>query len=85
MLTLEKIQKKLENTFHPTELKILDFSESHKSHFHSSSDAPSHLKIIMTSAAFKGHSKVKQHRMVFEVLQEEMKDLHALTLSLKSA
>lgn len=39
----------------------------------------------MTSGSFEGKSLVQRHRMVFEVLDEELKaTVHALALKLKA-
>ncbi len=40
-----------------------------------------HFKAVVTSAAFKGKSRVAQHQMVYAVLQGKMGgELHALML-----
>ncbi|KAE9080043.1 hypothetical protein PF010_g22535 [Phytophthora fragariae] len=36
--------------------------------------------IEVASAQFAGQSRVKQHRMVNEILKEEIKDMHGLTI-----
>ena len=44
-----------------------------------------HFKAEITAAAFAGKSSIQQHKMVYEVLQEEMKGpIHALQLSTKA-
>lgn len=43
------------------------------------------LRVKMTSEAFEGKSLIQRHRMVFEVLDEELKaTVHALALKLKA-
>jgi BolA protein len=45
----------------------------------------SHLDIRLTSEAFEGVSTLKRHRMVHEVLKNEMQGpVHALELTLRS-
>jgi stress-induced morphogen len=44
-----------------------------------------HFKAVVTSAAFKGKSRVAQHQMVYAALQGKMGgELHALMLQTKA-
>lgn len=44
-----------------------------------------HLKAIITYPGFKDKKLVEQHRMVYEVLKEELKEeIHALALETRS-
>jgi len=72
-------------TFAPTYLHIEDQSHRHAGHYTTTSDAPSHLKIEMVSAAFTGLSKVKCHQLVYKALSAELAaGLHAVQLELNS-
>ncbi len=42
-----------------------------------------HYEVVIVSDAFEGLMRIKRHRLVYEVLEEELKGpIHALTLQL---
>ena len=85
MSTISEIQNWINEAFSPTYLDIVDESHLHAGHYHQESSDPSHLKIIIHSAAFSGLSKVKQHQLVNKVLKPAFDDgLHALALTTAS-
>jgi stress-induced morphogen len=48
-------------------------------------DDNDHFKAVVTSAAFRGRSRVQQHQMVYAALKGKMGgDLHALMLQTKA-
>ncbi|TYL47858.1 BolA/IbaG family iron-sulfur metabolism protein [Marinomonas sp. IMCC 4694] len=42
----------------------------------------SHFKLILASDAFKGKRLVQRHQLVYSILSEEMKQIHALAMHL---
>ncbi|EEB06107.1 eukaryotic protein [Schizosaccharomyces japonicus yFS275] len=70
----QSIAEKLKNAFQPTQLQVEDISGG----------CGSMYQINITSEAFRGKPLVKQHRMVNEVLQEDIKNMHGLQLVTKS-
>lgn len=75
----QSIRRKLEDTFTPMSLEIVN--ESHK---HSSGlGSESHFKVLLVSEAFASLSRVQRQRKVYELLSEELNGgVHALSLRL---
>eukprot|EP01102_Stenamoeba_stenopodia_P014285 TRINITY_DN4723_c0_g2_i2.p1 TRINITY_DN4723_c0_g2~~TRINITY_DN4723_c0_g2_i2.p1 ORF type:complete len:129 (+),score=25.14 TRINITY_DN4723_c0_g2_i2:42-389(+) len=67
----QRIRKKLEEEFKPSLLEVID---------HSGGCPGGTVQVRIESNAFKGKSPVASHRMVYNLLSEEMKSLHALPL-----
>jgi len=78
----ETLYTKLKAGLNPTYLEVIDESSLHANHFKEAIE--SHFKIIIVSEAFKGLSALKKHRLVYDLLKEEVPHIHALTLNLKT-
>ncbi|CAA7015435.1 unnamed protein product [Microthlaspi erraticum] len=80
----EKLQKELE----PVELVIEDVSYQHAGHAGMkgrSADEETHFNVKIVSKGFEGLNLVKRHRLVYELLQEELDSgLHALSIVSKT-
>ena len=80
MAITETILEKIKKNFSPKYTELQD--ESHK---HSGNRKETHFKLILTSEVFKGLTILHRHRMVHDVLKEELNGpVHALSLSLYS-
>ncbi len=80
MINLITIRKKLEN-LNPDHLEIIDDSEKHRGHNGYNSEFPSHIRIIIVSASFQGKSLIQRHKMIHNLLSEELAaGLHALSI-----
>ena len=78
----EQITKKLRQAFAPVALEVFNDSHRHAGHAGSPQTGESHFIIKVVSESFAGKSRVERHRMVNEVLAEELKDrIHALAIS----
>ncbi len=83
-LVQEIISRKLTNEFNPDILLIVDESEKHANHNPDALKGGTHFRIKMSSKKFMGMSKVEQHRSVYTVLDDEIKNgVHALALTLQ--
>jgi BolA family transcriptional regulator, general stress-responsive regulator len=81
----ETIRSKLEATFAPDELVILDESHLHAGHHGHTGRDETHFAVAMKASAFAGKSRVERQRMVYEVLADELAgQVHALRLSLNA-
>src|SRR5581483_11328805 len=79
------IRSKLEQAFAPSRLSILDESHLHAGHAGHDKRGESHFAVGMQAEAFQGKSRVERQRMVYAVLEAELKDrVHALRLSLQA-
>jgi BolA protein len=77
------IRAKLERTFAPSSLIILDESHLHAGHSGHDPRGETHFAVAMSAEAFAGKSRIERQRMVYETLAEELRTrVHALRLSL---
>ena len=75
------LEAKLHVAFAPTSLEVIDESAQHQGHAGARPDGESHFRVRIVSAAFKGKSRVEQHRMINQVLTLELKErVHALAI-----
>jgi BolA protein len=75
------IRDKLKRAFQPQMLDVIDESHLHAGHAGSHPNGESHFRVKIVSAAFAGKSRVDCHRMVNDVLAQELKSrVHALAI-----
>jgi len=78
----EQITQKLRQAFAPVVLEVVNDSHRHAGHAGSPQTGESHFSIKVVSESFAGKSRVERHRMVNEVLADELKGkVHALAIS----
>ncbi len=81
------IEEKLEEALTPTELEVEDVSYQHAGHSGVERGATeTHFNVKVVSESFEGSSLVKRHRLVYEVLKDELQTggVHALSLITKT-
>jgi BolA protein len=77
----ETISKKLTDTFAPESLKVVDESNQHAGHAGHQGREETHFRIYIVADAFKGKSRVARHRLINDLLADEMKgSVHALAI-----
>ena len=75
------LERKLSAAFQPFVLNVIDESNQHAGHSGSHPEGESHFRVTIMADAFKGKSRVACHRMVNEVLAQELKTrIHALAI-----
>lgn len=75
------MREKLMLGLNPTRLDIINESELHAGHRSSPGTGESHYRILVVSEAFAGRSRVERHRLVNELLADELAGrIHALAL-----
>lgn len=75
------IRDKLSEAFAPEALEIVNDSHRHAGHAGSPGTGTSHFTIKVVSAAFAGKSRLERHRMVNDVLAQELAGkIHALAI-----
>ena len=76
-----RITAKLNAAFAPIALNVIDESSQHQGHAGASADGESHFRVQIVAKAFRGKSRVEQHRMINAALAEELKErVHALAI-----
>ncbi|MFA5957236.1 BolA family protein [Hyphomicrobium sp.] len=77
-----RLREKLMIGLRPTRLDVVNESELHAGHRNSPGTGESHFRILIVSEAFSGKSRVDRHRLVNDLLKEELAGgVHALALS----
>ncbi|MBW4960499.1 BolA family transcriptional regulator [Sulfitobacter sp. CW3] len=83
MSVTQEIADRLEAAFAPTELNVVDDSESHRGHAGFQEGGESHFNVKIRSEKFKGLNRIARHRAVHEALGPELIGrIHALALDL---
>ena len=78
----DEIRRKLKLAFAPERLEVVNDSHRHAGHHGSPQTGESHFTIKVVSGAFEGKSRIERHRMVNQVLAEELAGkIHALAVS----
>jgi BolA protein len=75
------IEEKLRDGLKPERLSIIDESHLHAGHAGSRPGGESHFRVEIVSAAFSGLTRVARQRLVYSLLEAELKGpVHALAL-----
>jgi len=82
----DQIIVKLKNSLHPHSLDVSDDSHRHAGHSGNPSGGEgTHFTITIVSNAFAGHNRVSRHRMIYSILDHELKSgVHALAINAKT-
>jgi BolA family transcriptional regulator, general stress-responsive regulator len=75
------IEQKLGEALKPLRLLVVDESHRHAGHAGAHPLGESHFRVEVVSAVFKGLTRVARQRLVYGLLEAELKDrVHALAL-----
>lgn len=66
----------------PVRLDVIDESESHRGHAGYRDGGQSHYRLRITAEAFRGLTRIAQHRLVHATLGDIVPRIHALALEL---
>jgi BolA protein len=83
--TAAALQARLHEALAPTLLEVIDESAAHAGHAGANSlGYGTHFRVRIASPAFAGRSRVAQHRLVYDALQNFTDaGLHALAIEVK--
>ncbi|NBW05164.1 MAG: BolA family transcriptional regulator [Alphaproteobacteria bacterium] len=83
MATAEMITQKLVAAFQPEAIDVQDVSHQHAGHAGWREGGGTHFEVTMRAAVFAGKSRLQRHRLVNEVLADDLAgSIHALQLNL---
>lgn len=81
----EIIGQKLRAALAPARLSVVNESHQHAGHAGSPGTGESHFRVIIVSELFAGKSRLERHRLVNQVLAEELKGrVHALSIDART-
>jgi BolA protein len=80
MTTRDLITEKLTKAFSPVRLAVVDESDQHIGHAGHRPEGESHFRVHIVAAAFQGKSRLERHRLINDVLREELGRVHALAI-----
>ena len=79
----DEIETRLREAFSPTELDVVDDSESHRGHAGYQDGGESHFNVRIRAEAFQGMNRIQRHRAVHSAIGPEIVGrIHALSLDL---
>ncbi|KAK8948264.1 hypothetical protein KSP40_PGU004445 [Platanthera guangdongensis] len=86
LLRANRIRQKLQSALETSLLEIEDVSYQHAGHAAVKGEAgETHFNIKLVSPKFEGQNLVKRHRMVYSLLDDELKTgLHAVSIVAKT-
>lgn len=77
----DAIRQKLMIGLEPTRLDVINESELHAGHRSSPGTGESHFRLVVVSPKFDGASRLQRHRMINDLLAEELAGgIHALAV-----
>lgn len=77
-----RLRQKLIEALEPHRLDVVNESELHAGHRSSPGTGDSHYRVLVVSPKFAGLSRVARHRLVNDVLREDLAGgIHALALA----
>ena len=83
MSVTQEIHERLTTAFPPSDLEVVDDSESHRGHAGHSGSGESHFNVMIRAKSFAGMSRVARHRAVHKALGADLVGrIHALALDI---
>lgn len=81
-ITAAQLQARLQDRLAPRQLEVIDESAAHAGHAGADgTGSGTHFRVRIGGAKFDGASRVAQHRLVYDALQDFMaRGLHALAI-----
>ena len=81
----DTIAAKLKYGLNPSFIEVKDISHQHAGHAGWREGGETHFHVTLTADAFEGKSRLQRHRMVNDLLAEELaSSIHALELHLSA-
>jgi len=81
MTVKDTIESKLKLALSPSSLKVVDESHLHAGHIGHRPEGETHFRVYIVSDGFKGKGRIERHRIVNDILADELAGpVHALAL-----
>ena len=83
MATADTITQKLNAGLNPRQIDVQDVSHKHEGHAGWREGGGTHFEVTIKADAFAGKSRLQRHRMVNDILAEDLANsIHALEMHL---
>ncbi len=79
-----RIEEKLKTALSPSYLEVIDESYLHKGHVGARPEGETHFRIVIEAEILKNLPSIKRHKLIYEILSEEMKIIHAISIDAKN-
>ncbi len=79
----DKIEKKIKDAIFPEFLEIIDESFKHASHYDPARNDQTHFLIIIHASYLESLSILEKHKKIYQILAEEIRLIHAISLKFK--
>lgn len=83
MTMKDKMEQKLNERFSPEHLEIVNQSHLHKGHAGDDGSGQTHFKVVISASGFDSMSRLNAHRAVCSALEEEIPNIHAISIHIK--
>lgn len=84
MSVKDAIISKLNATFAPRHLEVIDESEKHRGHAGYREGGETHFRVVISATGLEGKSRLEQHRAINQCLAEELEGrVHALVIKVQ--
>lgn len=78
----ETIRRKLAESLNPSVLEVINESHLHAGHAGDDGSGETHFRVKVVSTAFSGMTRVEMQRLVYKILEMEMRiGIHALSIN----
>jgi len=85
MTVADTLKARLEDSFSPNKLEVIDESHLHLGHAGARPEGETHFRVVMTAEAFSGLNRVARQRKVYGVVLDLLEGpIHALSLKIQS-
>ncbi len=85
MTVADEIRTRLEASFAPQALEVVDESEAHRGHAGWREGGETHFRVAIVAPAFAGMTRIAQHRAIHAALGPDLvRRIHALALSVRA-
>lgn len=84
LIMQKKIEERLVQAFSPSHLLVVNESKNHAGHAGDDGSGESHFSLSIWSECFVDVGRIARQKMVYGALQNEMKIIHALSITFDS-
>ena len=81
-MSIINVMKEKLLTLEPSQLEVVDMSKQHQEHLDWASEV-THVHINIISKFFKDMKYIEMHKKIYDILKEEIPQIHAISINAK--